>query len=119
MTQAALLDWTEGAEGIVWQHCPACGHGWYFRRTFCPKCGAGTPETRQASGAGTVHAITRVMRAPSEALRPYAPYNIALVDLDEGLRVMAHADDGVAIGDRVTAAFVAFGDRTVPRFSKV
>lgn len=119
MTQPTLLDWTEGGEGIVWQHCGACGHGWSFRRSFCPRCGAGTPASRQASGAGTVHAITRVMRAPSEALRPHAPYHIALVDLDEGVRVMAHADDGVAIGDRVKAAFVTFGDRIVPRFGKV
>jgi len=119
MTVPSLLDWTEGAAGVVFQACPACHHTWYFRRGFCPRCGHTAPESRQAGGHGVVHAVTRVARAPSEALRPYAPYTIALVDLDEGIRVMAHVEDGVRIGDGVIAEFVSFGDRLIPRFRPV
>ena len=39
-----------------------------------------------------------------------------LIDLDEGVRMMAHADPALAIGARVRATAVPFGDRTVPRF---
>ncbi len=119
MNAPALLDWTEGAAGLVFQACPSCDHVWYFRRGFCPRCGHAAPHSRQASGNGTVHAVTRVARAPSEALRPYAPYSIALVDLDEGVRVMAHVEDGVRIGESVTAEFVNFGERVIPRFRPV
>ena len=36
---ATVRDWTQGAEGIAYQACPACSAVWYFHRTFCPRCG--------------------------------------------------------------------------------
>ncbi|MCA3131697.1 MAG: Zn-ribbon domain-containing OB-fold protein [Betaproteobacteria bacterium] len=111
-------DWTRGAEGIAFQRCSGCGHAWYFRRSFCPACGAPEPRAVQASGAGRVHAVTEVARAPSEALRARAPYCIALVDADEGFRLMAHVERGTHIGDRVQARFLEFGGRPVPVFFK-
>lgn len=112
------LDWTQGTEGIAYQACPACDAVWYFHRTFCPRCGHAPPRHRQASGAGTVHALTVVTRAPSEELRAYAPYAIALVDTDEGFRVMAHAQPDLAIGERVSCRFVTLASHIVPRFER-
>lgn len=111
-------DWTRGTEGIAFQRCDACAHGWYFRRDFCPACGASGPRHLQAGGTGCVHAVTEVTRAPSEALRALAPYCIALVDADEGFRLMAHVERGARIGDRVRARFLDFGGRPVPVFFK-
>jgi uncharacterized OB-fold protein len=111
-------DWTQGAEGIAYQACPACGSVWYFHRTFCPRCGDAEPPSRQAAGTGTVHAITLVTRAPTEELRAYAPYAIALVDADEGFRLMAHAAQDLRIGDRVRARFVDLAGCIVPRFER-
>lgn len=111
-------DWTRGSEGITWQRCEACGHGWYFRRGFCPACGAPAPRLLQARGTGRVHAVTEVARPPSEALRAHAPYSLALVDADEGFRLMAHVARGTRIGDRVRARFCDFGGRPVPVFFK-
>ena len=99
-------DWTRGEPGIAYQSCPACGAAWAFRRAFCPRCGNGAPEARQASGRGTVHAVTLVARAPDEALRAHAPYALLLVDAEEGFRLMAHGEPGLA----------KFGGRLVPRF---
>jgi uncharacterized protein len=118
MTQA-LLDWTRGESGLVYQSCASCDRSWYFRRDFCPHCGHGSPRDRQASGLGTVHAITTVHRAPTKEMKPYAPYQILLVDLDEGVRVMAHGDADIAIDDRVQAGFVALAGRLLPRFQKL
>jgi uncharacterized OB-fold protein len=118
MPQSTILDWTQGTEGIAYQSCPACNAVWYFRRTFCPRCGHDRPQDRQASGEGTVHAVTLVARAPSEELRTCAPYAIALVDADEGFRMMAHANQSVRIGDRVRCRFVTLAGRLVPRFEK-
>mgnify|MGYP001348430525 CR=1 FL=1 len=112
------LDWTQSTPGLAYQACPACQAVWYFQRGFCPKCGHGSPERRQASGGGTVHAVTLVTRAPSEELRAYAPYAIALVDTDEGVRVMGHAELGLAIGERVICRFETLAGRLVPRFEK-
>jgi uncharacterized OB-fold protein len=111
-------DWTQGSEGIAYQACPACALVWYFHRTFCPRCGHPRPQTRQAAGTGTVHAITVVTRAPTEELRAHAPYAIALVDADEGFRLMAHAAQDLHIGERVRVRFIDFAGRPVPRFER-
>ena len=80
------------------------------RHTFYPRVGIpGTGETDlewvAASGGGTVHAIT-VNRGKDVS------YNIALVELDEGPRMMSRIDgvDTVAIGTRVTARIVELKD---------
>ena len=116
MSANAPLDWTEGGEGIAYQRCPACKAVWYFRRTFCPQCGDQSPETLQCAGRGIVHAVTLVTRAPSDELRAHAPYLIALVDADEGFRLMAHGDKGLTIGARVRARFIQLAGRLVPYF---
>jgi uncharacterized protein len=116
VTPGVVLDWTTGGAGVVYQSCQGCSHTWYFRRGFCPRCGSGAPAERQASGLGTVHAATLVTRAPSEELRPHAPYLIVLVDADEGFRLMAHGAHDLRIGARVRCRFVPFGDRLIPFF---
>ena len=112
-------DWTAGAPAIAYQRCVACDARWYFQRAFCPRCGDLTPETRLAAGVGTVYARTLVARAPTETLRPFAPYCVLLVDADEGFRLMAHGDPQLAIGTRVRARFVRLADRLVPYFDPV
>jgi uncharacterized protein len=115
----AILDWTAGAEGVAHQTCPACGNVWYFRRSFCPRCGSAPPDDRQASGLGTVHAVTLVTRAPSDELRPHAPYLIVLIDADEGFRMMAHGQPSLKIGDRVRCRFSTLAGKLIPYFEKV
>ena len=116
MNAKVPLDWTQGGEGIAYQRCPACEAVWYFHRTFCPHCGDPSPETLQSAGRGTVHAVTLVTRAPSDELRPHAPYLIALVDADEGFRLMAHGDKALRIGARVRAGYITLAGRLVPYF---
>ena len=113
-----LADWTAGTEAIVYQCCAACGGQQYFRRGFCVICGAPDPVEKQASGEGTVYATSLVCRAATPETRAHIPYNIVLVDTAEGFRMMAHGDQALAIGDRVTVRFVSFAGRLVPYFVK-
>lgn len=108
-------DWTRGEPGLAFARCRACGEVQYDRRPHCPRCGATDFEVRAASGRGIVYALTRVERAPSPEWRQHAPYGLALVDAAEGFRFMAHAADGLAIGDRVRTAFHRFGPGLVLR----
>jgi uncharacterized OB-fold protein len=114
-----VLDWTVGAEGIAYQTCPACSNVWYFRRSFCPRCGSTPPRDRQAAGLGTVHAVTLVARAPSDELRACAPYLIVLIDADEGFRLMAHGHPSLKIGDRVRCRFITLAGKLIPCFERV
>lgn len=111
--------WQHAQEGrIIFSRCCAdhCGAPQFPPKPRCDVCDSDRLEMRQATGTGTIFSITVVHRPPSDALRKYAPYGIALVDLDEGFRMMAHADPDLPIGARVRASFAPFGDRTVPRF---
>ena len=111
-------DWTTGAEAIVYQGCAACGALQYFHRSFCVACGAKDPVEKRASGTGTVYATSLVCRAATPETRAHVPYNIVLVDASEGFRLMAHGDNDLSIGDKVTARFVPFAGRLVPYFEK-
>jgi uncharacterized OB-fold protein len=112
------LDWIRSEPGIAYQRCGRCGKVWLFRREFCPECG-GAPGMHQASGRGIVHARTLVQRAPAEALKPFVPYLIVLVDAEEGFRLMAHGEHALAIGDLVKARFQQFGETLVPFFHRI
>jgi uncharacterized OB-fold protein len=114
-----VSDSTSGTEAIVYQSCAACGAVQYFRRSFCAACGAPDPQEKRASGAGTVYATSLVCRAATPETRAHVPYNIVLVDTPEGFRMMAHGENDLAIGDKVSARFAQFAGRVVPFFEKV
>jgi uncharacterized protein len=111
-------DWTTGAEAIAYQSCAACDSQQYFRRSFCTKCGAPEPIEKRASGEGIVYATSLVVRAATPEARAHVPYNIILVDAAEGFRMMAHGDNDLKIGDRVTARYRRFTGRLVPYFER-
>jgi uncharacterized OB-fold protein len=111
--------WHACARGeLRYQLCEGCKQPQFYPRPFCAKCGSEKLAWAASKGHGTVYAITTVERAPTEEFRALQPYAIALVDLDEGFRMMAHADMNVAIGARVRAAFFALGARHLPRFTR-
>ncbi len=107
-------DWTQGGDGLVFQHCAACGQRGYFHRDFCPGCGARPLQLRRSAGLGRVMASTLVHRAPSDEFRALAPYRIVLVDLAEGVRLMAHGDAALAIGDAVQVGLRQLAGRWLP-----
>ena len=119
MDKLAAHFWSGCAAGeLRYQRCGACAALQAYPRAFCLRCGATALEWRAAEGTGTVYALTRVERAPSDEFRALAPYVIALVDLDEGYRMMAHGAPALAIGERVRVDFFEHGGRHLPRFVK-
>lgn len=107
---------------LRYQHCAACRRPQFYPRAFCTACGRTDLEWRRSRGAGTVHAVTVVYRPPTPAFKGDVPYAIALVDLDEGFRMMANVvggdPEGVRIGDRVRVTFERRGDVAVPQFAR-
>ena len=117
MDKLAAHFWDGCAAGeLRYQRCSACTALQTYPRAYCLRCGATALEWRAAAGTGTVYALTRVERAPTDEFRALAPYVIVLVDLTEGYRMMAHGAPGLSIGDRVLAGFFEHGGRHLPRF---
>jgi uncharacterized protein len=85
------------------QRCSACSAHIYFVREVCPHCGSDDVALVAPSGLGTVHATTTVRRKPDAG----GDYNVALIELDEGVRMMSAvtgvAPSDVVIGLRVQA----------------
>lgn len=112
-------DWTTGQQAISFQHCRACQAIQYFRRSFCAACGSPELDDKTARGEGTVYATSLVLRAGTPEARAHVPYNIVLVDADEGFRMMAHGAHDLAIGDRVKATYRDFTGHLVPLFERI
>lgn len=113
----AVADWTRGGDHLVFQACRSCAARWYFRRGFCPRCGAADPLDNLAAGGGVVHAVTTLHRAPDPGWRDALPYTVVLVDLDDGFRAMGHGATALAIGDRVVVSIRTVAERRLPWFA--
>ena len=85
------------------QRCAACGAHQFFPRVLCMHCGAQDLAWTEPSGAGTVYSFSIVRRKPDAG----GDYNVALVDLQEGVRMMSRIDgvapEGLRIGMPVQA----------------
>ena len=80
--------WEGIAEGVLRiQHCQACGRYVFYPRAVCPHCTSVDLGWVEASGSGRIHSYTVVHRAPAD-YRDEIPYVVALVELDEGVRMM-------------------------------
>ena len=109
-TAATLPFWQACAQGrLTYQHCDACGRAQFPPRNRCVACQAPGPVWRESARMGTVHTFTDVHRAPTTAFKQDVPYVIALIDLDEGFRMMMNvrgsAPGAVRIGSRVRVNF--------------
>ncbi|MGH1331737.1 MAG: Zn-ribbon domain-containing OB-fold protein [Paracoccaceae bacterium] len=101
---------------IHYQSCTVCGDQWALARTHCRRCGGDI--IRQAStGRGTIFSVTTQHRAPHKDFPETAPWNIALIDLDEGVRIMGRLEDNGQIGARVSGQMKPFGGAMVPSFN--
>ncbi len=110
--------WQGCAQGeLRYRRCEGCGATQFPPRPFCTRCGGAT-RWAVSRGLGTVYAVTRVERAPTPDFAALAPYDILLVDLDEGFRMMAQGAPGLGIGERVRIAFHRQGERALPRFDR-
>jgi len=70
------------------QRCGACRRHVFYPRVLCPHCGAAGLGWVDAEGSGTLYSFTIVRRKAEHG----GDYNVALVDLDEGPRLMSRVD---------------------------
>jgi uncharacterized protein len=90
----------ELAEGrLAYQQCMTCGSAVFYPRLVCPVCASAALRWAQSAGAGILYSATTVRSRSGD-------YSVALIDLDEGFRMMSRVEDNgppVAVGDRVQA----------------
>lgn len=85
--------WDALKEGrLLIQRC-GCGHAWLPARRHCPSCLKPDPGWEQASGRGTLVSWVIYHQAYHPAFQARLPYNVALVQLAEGPRLLTNVVD--------------------------
>jgi uncharacterized protein len=100
--------------------CASCGRLHFPPRPACPHCWSDMVDWQQVSGRGVLYTYSVVREndlAPFGANLPYVP---AIVELDEGPRLMTTVVESpstsLVVGAAVEVVFVARGDWTFPAF---
>ena len=101
LATSPLAAWLERLEKdeLAYQFSPSTNQVVFYPRVIAPGSGAADLEWRISAGLGTVYATTVVH--PQDG----AAYNVVLIDMDEGFRLMSRVEDvppaAVRIGQRV------------------
>jgi uncharacterized protein len=108
---------------LVLKRCSACGKHHFPPRYLCPTCWSDKLEWTKSAGQGAVYSFTLMHRAPLPVFAQRVPYVVALIDLEEGPRMMANivGDDALQtkIGDRVSVCFEErAGGSKLPQFRR-
>jgi uncharacterized OB-fold protein len=101
------------------QRCRPHGHVYFPPQPFCPRCSSSDVETFPATGHGRVYSyVISYLKAPG--FEP--PYVLAVVEFDEGPRLLTNVidveptPDALPIDMGVTVAFTECGDVVLPLF---
>ena len=119
---AGATFWSKAAEGVlVVPKCTECGRTFWHPRPRCPHCGSERVDWIRGSGRGTVHTYTVVRQSGDLYFKTKVPYAVAMIDLDEGVRIMTNIVDtplaALAVGMRVEVVFEdAGGGIAIPLF---
>ncbi len=95
------------------QQCQQCSVYQHPPESFCYSCGATSLEWPTVDAHGTVYSYIIVHQPYHPAFRPFIPYTVAIVQLDEGPRIlgaMLGLETPIAIGDRVQPRIEAIDD---------
>jgi len=81
-----------GQGRLTFQRCH-CGHAWLPARRECPQCLSDRIHWEQAGGKGKLVSWVVYHIAYNDAFKDRLPYNVAVVELDEGPRLITNIVD--------------------------
>jgi uncharacterized OB-fold protein len=103
--------------------CRSCGQHHFYPRDFCPLCFSFDVGWTKACGRGVVYSYT-ICHRPAPGFEKDVPYNLALIELDEGVRMMSTIVDcpleELSIGMAVEVVFDDVTSQvTLPKFRSI
>lgn len=112
---------------LLLQFCDACRQYQFYPRLYCMHCrangasGASGLRWVEASGRGTLYSYTVIRQNKSAEFRERVPYNVAIIQLEEGPRMMSNIVDAEPEDLRVDAPVLVVFDPvsheiSLPRF---
>ena len=114
--------WDAARDGkLLIRRCNACKRAYFYPRDFCPHCWSEDVAWEEASGRATLYTWSVVRRNDLPPWGERVPYIAAVVDLEEGPRMMTNVEgiepEALAIGMPLVVDFrVETDDITAPIF---
>lgn len=106
---------------LTFQRCTACGHAWLPARSECPQCLGATWRREPAQGGATLVSWVVYHTSYHPAFAKRVPYTVAVVQLDEGPRMISNivgADPKqLRLDQRLQLRIEQDGELAVPRFT--
>src|SRR5229473_496015 len=106
---------------LLLQNCTKCQRCQFYPRLYCMQCGSNSLRWIEASGNGVVYSYTIIHQNKSPEFVHDTPYNVAIVQLEEGPRMLSNIVEiepgELQVDLPVTVAFDQVTDTiTLPRF---
>lgn len=124
----AMQPWSEAfwkgtkQHKLLIQECNDCKAKIFYPRKYCPECWSADLGWSEASGKAKVYAQTTMMDMVEPKFWGDLPYVLALVDLEEGVRMMTRIvecePEEVHIGMDVEVVFEDISDECALPFFK-
>ena len=96
---------------LILQQCQSCFSHQYPFESFCYECGSTELENKISLGQGFVYSFVKVHQPYHPAFKPFIPYTVATIQLDDGPRLLS------AMLDLTTE--VKIDDRVKPRIERI
>ena len=119
-TSQPFWDATKDKRFLV-QWCVDCRQPVFYPREVCPSCMGSDLEWRESTGRGVLYAVTVEYKPQNPAMAERAPYAVALVDLDDGIRMLSNVvgcpPEEITVGMPVQVTWEELSDgRHLPLF---
>lgn len=106
---------------VLLQQCGDCAKWVFYPRSHCPGCLSAALEWREVTGAGEIYSFTIARRPTAPQFAGLEPQYIAVVELEEGVRmnsVIVNVDESaLRVGLPVQPVFMSdFGEHTLLYF---
>ncbi|MER6972153.1 Zn-ribbon domain-containing OB-fold protein [Nocardioides sp. NPDC057767] len=114
--ESATRPYWEAAKAgrLLIARCRACEKVHHYPRPFCPSCWSEDVEAIEASGRGTLYTYSTVYVNDLPPFKERLPYVAAMVELEEGPRLMTNIEgcdpEALSVGMAVEVDFRALSD---------
>ena len=101
------------------QRCRGCERLVFYPREVCPFCLSSELEWVTLSGRGRLHSFTVIHQPANPAFQPDVPYIYAMVELEEGPRIISNLVECAPAEARIDMPLEAIYDDVTPEVTLV
>ena len=104
---------------LMLPRCQRCDRPFFYPREVCPVCLSSDIDWIRASGRGRLHSFTVIHQPANPAFAPDVPYIYAMIQLEEGPRMISNLVECAPEDARVDMPVVAMFDDVTPEVTLV